>query len=66
MPALVVHFHLDEDITREELPLGDALLAALHFDDFFDRHQNLAELVLHPGAIDRSTRARCTDFSKPE
>ena len=28
------------------------LLAALHLDDFLDRHQDLAELVLHAGALD--------------
>jgi hypothetical protein len=47
VPGIVVHFHLDQDVAREELALRDALLAALHFDDFFDRNENLAELVLH-------------------
>jgi hypothetical protein len=43
-----------------------ALLTALHFDDFFDRHQNLTELVLHAGALDALLEARITLFSKPE
>jgi hypothetical protein len=50
VPGVIVHVHLDQHIAGEELPLGNALLAVLHFDDFLDRHQHLAELVLHRGA----------------
>src|SRR5690606_21754256 len=51
VPRLVVHFHLDEDVTREELALGDRFLAGAHFDDLFDRHEDLPEAVLHARPI---------------
>src|SRR6185503_12893487 len=52
VPGVVVHFHLDQHVAGEEFALGHVLLAALHLDDFLHRHQDLAELVLHAGAID--------------
>src|SRR6185295_9884175 len=52
MPGVVVHLHLDQHVAREELALGHVLLAALHLDDLFHRHEDLAELVGHAGAID--------------
>ena len=52
VPGLVVHFHLDEHVAREELALGDGLLTATHLDHLFDRNQDLAEAVLHPGTVD--------------
>src|SRR5207253_8724745 len=52
MPRLVGHLHLDEDVAREEAPLADRLLPALHLDHFLGRHQHLAELVLHARALD--------------
>jgi hypothetical protein len=52
VPGVVVHVHFDQHIAGEELPLGNALLAVLHFDHFLDRNQHLAELVLHAGASD--------------
>src|SRR5688572_11275302 len=52
VPGVVVHFHLDEHVAGEELALRHVLLATLHFDDLFDRHENLAELVVHAGAVD--------------
>ena len=61
-----VHLHFDQHVAGEKLALGDVLLAALHLDHFFDRHQDLAEFVLHAGALMRSISARCTLFSKPE
>src|SRR6185503_20868788 len=35
-----------------ELAFRHVLLAALHLDHFLDRHQDLAELVGHAGAVD--------------
>src|SRR5882672_10936328 len=52
VPGVVGHVHLDEHVAREELPLGDILLAALHLDHFLGGHQDLAELLLHAGAVD--------------
>ena len=52
MPTFVVHLHFDQHVAGEELALGDAFLATTHFDDLFDRHQNLAEGVLHAGTRD--------------
>src|SRR5881394_744715 len=52
VPGVVVHLHLDQHVAREELALGHVLLAGFHLDDFLDRHQDLAELVLHAGAVD--------------
>src|ERR1043165_4132228 len=52
VPGVVVHLHLDQHVPREELALGHVLLPALHLDDFLDRHQDLAELVLHSRAVD--------------
>src|SRR6185436_3336179 len=50
VPRLVGHFHLDQYIAREEFALAYVLLPALHLNHFFDRNQNLAELVFHSGA----------------
>src|SRR5574344_1377367 len=52
VPGIVIHFHFHEHITRKKLALGNRLLAAFHFNDFFDRHQNLPKLLLHAQAID--------------
>src|SRR5688500_11367529 len=52
VPGIVVHLHLDEHVAGKELALGHVLLAALHLDHFLDRHQDLAELVRHAGAVD--------------
>src|SRR5690606_10446897 len=52
MPGLVVHFHLYEHVAREELALALAALAFPHLDDLLGRHENLAELVLEPVALD--------------
>jgi hypothetical protein len=40
--------HLHEHVAREELALALALLAVAHLDDFFGRHEDLAELGLEP------------------
>src|SRR5690606_18390870 len=47
VPRLVVHFHLDEDVTGEELALGDRFLVGAHFHDFFDPHEDLPGPFLH-------------------
>src|SRR5690242_3353725 len=52
VPRVVGHLHLDEHVAREELALGNRLLAALHLHHFLDRHEDLAELVLQLGALD--------------
>src|SRR4029079_7571447 len=52
VPGVVVHLHLDQHVAREELALGHVLLAGLHLDDLFHRHEDLAELVLHARAVD--------------
>jgi hypothetical protein len=60
VPGVVVHVHLDQHIARKELSLRNGLLAVFHFDDFFDRHQDLTELVLHRGtgnALDQGAHA---------
>ena len=67
VPGLVVHFHLDQHVAREEPPLGDRLLAVLELDDFFRRDQNAAELVFACSVRSmRSRRLRSTAFSMPE
>src|SRR5690606_18916401 len=50
VPGLVVHFHFDQDIAREEFPLGNTLLPALHFHDLFGRDHDAPEFLLHAGA----------------
>ncbi|MPN05817.1 hypothetical protein SDC9_153071 [bioreactor metagenome] len=52
MPGFVVHFHFHQHIAREKLAFRDAFLTALHFDDFFDWHQNLPKGILHASTID--------------
>src|SRR4051812_21765157 len=52
VPGVVVHLHLDQHVAGEELALRHVLLAALHLDDLFHRHEDLAELLGHPGAVD--------------
>src|SRR5688572_30016323 len=52
VPSFVGHLHLDQHIAGEELPFADVLLSAAHFHDLLDRHENLAELILHAGAPD--------------
>src|SRR5688500_6700836 len=52
VPGVVVHLHLDQHVAGKELALRHVLLAALHLDHFLRRHQDLAELVAHAGAID--------------
>src|SRR6266849_3626066 len=49
VPGVVAHLHLDQHVAGKELALRHVLLAALHLDHFLDRHQDLAELVLHSG-----------------
>src|SRR5690606_16546136 len=52
MPGLVVELHLHEHVAGEELPLALAPLTFAHLDDLFGRHEDLAELVLEPVALD--------------
>src|SRR6185437_1535920 len=52
VPGVVGHLHLDQHVAREELALGNRLLAALHLDHFLDRDQDLAELLLQLGTPD--------------
>ena len=48
MPGVVVHFHLDEDVAREELPLGFPLLPSLERQDLFGRNKDLGDPILQP------------------
>jgi hypothetical protein len=41
------------------------LLAALHLDHLLDRHQDLAELVLHAGAVDAVLQRALHGFLEP-
>src|SRR5436190_12127307 len=52
VPGVVIHLHFDEHVAGEELALGHVLLAALHLDHLLDRHEDLAEFVVHASAID--------------
>src|SRR5690606_15868832 len=52
VPGRLVHFHLNQHVTRKELALALALLAVAHFHHFFGGHENLAELLFHPGQLD--------------
>ena len=65
MPRLVVHLHLDQHITREELPLGNALLARLQFDDFLDGNQHLTECILHSLALNTLDERALHAFFEP-
>src|SRR5450759_4470301 len=64
VPGVVRHFHLDQHVAREEFALGNVFLTAFHLDDFFHRHQNLAELVLHAGARDAIEQRALHSFLK--
>jgi len=46
VPGVVVHLHLDEDVTREELPLGFTLLPSLERQDLLGRNKDLGDPVL--------------------
>src|SRR5574343_699024 len=50
MPGVIVHDHFDKDVTRKKTPLGRFTLTVLHLNDFFRRHQDTTELVLHSRA----------------
>src|SRR5712671_1365084 len=52
VPGLLVHLHLHQHVAGIELALALALLAVAHLDDFFRRHQDLAEARLESGAPD--------------
>jgi len=52
VPGIVIHFHFDQDVAREEFALGNGFLAALHFDDLFDRHQDAAKEILQAETVD--------------
>src|SRR5439155_17270565 len=43
---VVVHIHLDEDISGEELSRRGSFLTIFDFDDIFGRHQHLADRIL--------------------
>jgi hypothetical protein len=52
VPGLVVELHLHQHVAGEELALALALLALAHLHDLLGRHEDLAELVLEPVALD--------------
>src|SRR2546430_292177 len=47
VPRVVAHDHLDEDVTREHLPLDRVTLPVLDLDLFLGRHEHLEDLVAH-------------------
>ena len=57
MPGLVGHLHFDQHIAWEKFAFRAYLGAAPHFDDFFNRHQNLFDHIrqvrLHGLFLDR-------------
>src|SRR5687767_8145944 len=65
VPGVVVHLHLDQHVAGEELALRHVLLAALHLDDLLHRHQDLAELVGHAGAVDAVFERALHRFLEP-
>src|SRR5688572_14770519 len=65
VPGVVVHFHLDQHVAGKELALRHVLLAALHLDYLFHRHQDLAELLAHPGAVDAVFERALHGFFEP-
>ena len=52
VPGLVVHFHLHQHVTREELALAATFLPLLHFHHFFGGDKNVTELVFQPHELD--------------
>jgi hypothetical protein len=63
VPGFVVQLHLHQHVAGEELALALALLPRPHFHDFFRRHENIAEAVLHAERSMRSFSAAATFFS---
>src|SRR5690606_7908824 len=51
MPSSLIHFHLNQHITREELAFALPLLATTHFNNFFGWYKNLAERLFHVRAL---------------
>jgi len=45
VPAFL-SFHLDQDVTREKLAAGDALLAAAHFRNLFRGDNDFPQIAL--------------------
>ena len=64
VPALVVHFHLDEHIAGKNFR-SEMLFWPFHLDHFLDRNENLAEHVFHALRAIRSISAPLHDFSSP-
>src|SRR5690606_7519418 len=52
VPGGLAHFHLHQDIAREELALALAFLAIAHFHHFFGGNEDLAKKILHAGQLD--------------
>ena len=52
IPAIFVHFHLDEDVAGEHAALNGLALALAHFDFFFGGDYHVEDFVLHPHRLD--------------
>src|ERR1700686_1316712 len=52
VPGAVVQLHLDQDVTREELALGRALLTLHHLDDVLHRDEDVAEELFEGVLLD--------------
>src|SRR5438093_7614028 len=48
VPSGVVHLHVDQHISREELLLRDDLGPVAHLDDILGRDEDLADVFVHP------------------
>src|SRR5262245_18308443 len=55
---LVVQVHLDHHVGREGLALRDLPLAVLHFGEILGRNQDLAEMIVEGGGMNRLLEIR--------
>src|SRR5690606_25579937 len=47
VPGIVVQFHFDQNVTREEFTLAFALLSGAHFKNFFGRDNHFTKEMFH-------------------
>ena len=52
MPGILVHVHLHQHVTGEELALAATLGTLAHLDHFLRRHKYLAKRITHLSATD--------------
>ncbi|CAI8908394.1 Secreted protein [Pseudomonas serboccidentalis] len=51
VPSTLIHIHLHQHITWEELAFAFAFLAITHFNHFFSGNQNFAEAIFHASQL---------------